>query len=179
MAQDDTECVVCFSPTDNTLPPCDHRVCLECIQQWTEISLHCPMCRGVLLGRHPLQPPDECPVTSTPKFPRRRWRLGSSVPRQRACIVHSPPGTFPGISFYNAVGGVLIRWLRKVDQAYKSGLRVGDVVTHINGMPVTDHATAVKLFDTARVHGVTLTCTLRGWQCGWSCLGWGVVVMVP
>ena len=169
--QDDTECAVCFSPTDNTLPPCNHRVCLECIHRWTETSLFCPLCRGVLLGRQPLLPTRDAAVI----HPQKHRHVSK---RMRECVVHNPPGTFPGISVYNAVDGVMIRDVRKVDQAYKSGLRVGDVVTHINGMPVTDHATAVAIFDTARIHGTTLTCTLRGWSWRWSCLGWGVLVTV-
>ena len=45
------DCVICYSPIDTRNPrrymlsPCDHLFHRECLEQWMEVKMECPICR--------------------------------------------------------------------------------------------------------------------------------------
>ena len=41
------ECQICYEKTSNlkTLPRCKHAFCSDCINEWSQTSDKCPMCR--------------------------------------------------------------------------------------------------------------------------------------
>lgn len=53
------------------------------------------------------------------------------------------------------------------DRAAACGLVVGDVVTHINDLPVRDHARAAAMADRARAVQHDLVCRLRARRWRW------------
>lgn len=48
------DCVICYSSIDvhnrrgYMLPPCDHIFHRQCLEQWMEVKLECPICRNSL-----------------------------------------------------------------------------------------------------------------------------------
>ena len=147
---DDTECAVCMAGTCDRLQPCGHVVCTACFMRWVTRSPTCPLCRGVVIG------------TSSPDGALREHdgsivliefgaNLGRESPRDHAGITLTSHGN----------DSVRVRRVVRRDMAYSAGMRVGDVLTHINGVPVNDHATAVAMIDRATQSGATLAIRRR------------------
>lgn len=130
------ECAVCLQETRNTVQPCGHFVCPACIDTWVEKHHYtCPMCRGILV------------------------RLRSDDADSDLKIVLR--GDHAGITLVNAEGGVRVRRLIPCDRAYRAGLRPGDVITHLNSIPVCTHADAVAIVDRATQSRVDLAVTVK------------------
>ena len=68
-----------------------------------------------------------------------------------------------GVTFISSTlyGGVRVRALNRRDIAYRSGLRTGDVITHINSIAVTSHSAAVDVIETARANNIPLNLDIR------------------
>jgi hypothetical protein len=128
MSEDD-ECAVCLQETSNRLQPCKHAVCGTCIDTWVaKHHMTCPMCRGVLTG--------------TGRAPDTSKSLLQIVLKN---------GAHAGVTLVNDAmsGGVRVRRLVLCDRAYRAGLRPGDVITHLNDLPVQRHADAVAIVNRA------------------------------
>ena len=43
----DNECAICFINTNNTVVPCRHSICEQCMEKWYEQKqcIRCPVCR--------------------------------------------------------------------------------------------------------------------------------------
>ena len=125
------ECAVCFCETAERTRPCHHPVCDACLQKW--ILRHhytCPMCRQPVLG------PDDDHATRT----------------DRGSVVIDPSsGTFFGVTVRYTMSGRGVRVTRTVprDLMHASGVRPGDILTHINGIPVNDPGIAILLLEGA------------------------------
>lgn len=65
------------------------------------------------------------------------------------------------IGIRNHKDGVKLCIVRKEGAAYACGLRKGDVVTHINSIPLTHHVQAVRLIDAGSQLNYPLYCTLK------------------
>ena len=125
------ECAVCMQETANRLQPCNHVVCVDCIDTWVRKQhMTCPMCRGVLIAKGVTGVTDE---------------TGSPL----TIVLKS--GDHAGVTLVDDAvsGGVRVRHLVLCDRAYRAGLRPGDVITHFNDMPVRHHADAVAIVDRA------------------------------
>ena len=139
------ECMACMQPTDGTLTPCKHSMCASCALQWVQRKETCPMCRGVILA------------------------LPGPPPRNTVLIDIPKPCMHVGITVRTSETGrgVRVVSLDPNDRAKKCGLRKGDVITHLNGIPVRDHRIAVAITNGATQCGVSLHCTLQRRDACW------------
>lgn len=66
-----------------------------------------------------------------------------------------------GITVCSSRHGIRIRKLVRRDLAYRTGLRNGDIITHINSIPVSDHRTAVHIIEAARENLIPISFRIR------------------
>jgi len=130
------ECAVCFERTGSSTLPCSHSLCVACAIVWLQRSPTCPTCRSVVVA---LEPPllreSNGPLTRTIRF-RRVDAPGS--------------GEHVGITLCNfSAGGVSVMAVDPNDLASRSGVRVGHVITHINGIRVSSHVDAIRIVQCA------------------------------
>ena len=137
----DGECAVCFEPTAARLAPCAHAVCAACAGAWLDAGhRECPLCRQAVVA-HP----------------------SHAGARAGDVVIRFDEGTHAGVTLTAcARGGVRVGALDARDRARLCGVRVGDVITHINGIHVgDDHAAAVRLIDRATACRAPLACAVR------------------
>jgi hypothetical protein len=134
-------CCVCFCPGAKALAPCGHSMCCACLDRWlAKAKVSCPVCRGVLVA-HPAPAPSAARVV---------WiDYASPDPAQREHV---------GITLATCVGGVRVRSMHPHDRAKTCGVRVGDTFSHLNGIRVCDHETAVAIVDRAAECKVNVAC---------------------
>jgi S1-C subfamily serine protease len=74
----------------------------------------------------------------------------------------------------DARGGVGVRVSKVVhgDVAHSAGLCVGDVITHVNGIHVTSHSDAIRIFNCAKAHGVPMRLCVHVGKSGWWSSWW-------
>jgi hypothetical protein len=127
------DCCVCFhAAAAAPLRPCGHWMCGACVDRWVaQGHVSCPVCRGVLVAH---------PAPGTPPRGGRRVRIEYAGGGGREHV---------GVTLATCVGGVRVRATHPADRARASGVRVGDVYTHLNGLPVRDHAAAIAIVDRA------------------------------
>ena len=65
-----------------------------------------------------------------------------------------------GITLRDHAYGVLVTRLVHRDAAARSGVRRGDVITHLNGIRVRSHANAALILEHARNVGCDVCCTV-------------------
>lgn len=133
--QNKMECAACYMPTTGSVVPCGHLLCHACAQRWLAIRPTCPVCRSVVVMVRP------------------HTSRGSS---KFLVLTHG----HAGVTLANAPAGVAVTRVNPRDMAWKSGLRRGDVLTHMNGVPLKTHENAVKIIERARALGTVLECTL-------------------
>lgn len=120
------ECVVCCDAVPRTIGPCMHTVmCETCLARWFQTSPTCSLCRQDSYGL--VEPPSAKTYMTIPL----------------------PEGTYAGITVANSTAGVRINSLHPNDRCAAYGLRRGDVVTQINGLPCTNHIFAVRMINAA------------------------------
>ena len=138
----DDECCICFHPTENTVEPCQHRMCKECIVRWSRRTMRCPMCKACLLSPCPLQTLNTASCNTTIHF---------DVPS------HSKVG----ITLCETNRGrVRVKAVQPKDLAHRNGLRKGNIITHINDLPVSSHHAAISIINQAQDHCGSLYFTL-------------------
>ena len=113
----------------------------------------CPVCRGVVLG--------------LPDF----HAIGGVT-------VHFHRHLHAGLVLTSAPDGVRVKAVDASDAAAHAGLRVNDLITHINGLVLTSSEDGVSLFDRAAEVGASLHCAVhrpprppvwkRAWTRMWS-----------
>lgn len=148
----EAECSVCFGPTTNAVRPCQHPVCVACLSEWFGRSLSCPVCRGI-------------PVAS-PTFDAAQCVRSMDTVTIHAADKAGPYHTGVTLSS-DPCGGVRVVRLCPPDRAKACGLRIGDVITTLNGIVVNDHTSAVALIDRASAHSVDILCGLRRKRKSW------------
>ena len=137
------DCCVCFREAAAALRPCGHWMCGACVDRWVARGhVSCPVCRGVLVA-HPA-PAD------APRGARRVWIDYAAAPDGDREHV--------GVTLATCVDGVRVKATHPADRARASGVRVGDVYTHLNGLRVRDHAAAIAIVDRAAACKVVLEC---------------------
>ena len=144
----DDECCVCFegmvSPV--TLTPCGHRLCTGCVDRAILTrGMGCPLCRQTVIGVDAVPPPNAVPI-----------RLGA--------------GAHAGITVSDHRHGVYVRNVKRNDMAYRCGIRVGNVLTYVGGLPAVHHRDVVAQFDEAQRRGATVV--VRRDRPGYSGLKW-------
>lgn len=135
---DDGECIVCFNATNDTLVPCDHRVCKRCATIWFQTQHTCPVCRGFIASI-----PGQCYEKGLIVLPI--FRIVSHI----------------GVTLRSTARGVRVVRMNKAKLAYECGLRIGDVITHINGIQVTEQSAAVTIIEYAKENMITLYLRIR------------------
>ena len=151
-----SECVVCYEETHNTVAPCGHGVCETCIDAWIARGHRsCPTCRGLLVATRP--------VGVTERNCVRIYFHHRSDAARPSSTFSSTTAHHVGVTFGNVAGGVRVLALHPRDRGVACGLAVGDVVTHINAIPVNDHRTAAEMTDrgTAARHTLVYRLALR------------------
>lgn len=141
--EEESECAVCFCPTDDRVHPCGHIVCYACASRWVEKSVTCPVCRSTIVS------------TQT---------RASRTEAKRLVVVEFTDqlNDLVGITLENWYNrSVRIMNVRRQNLARKFGLRAGDIITHINNIPVAEHDTAISIIDTAQQHQLPLAFQLR------------------
>lgn len=141
------ECVVCFNETADAIEPCGHVVCHTCATRWLQRRATCPVCRAV--------------VARAPQ-PARDGHVAI------ATEAHG----HVGVRLSDALAGVRVVSVDRRDLAYAAGLRAGDVLTHINGIRVSEHAVAIAIVECARANRIALRLTLLPRRSRW----WAVPV---
>jgi hypothetical protein len=147
MACPTRECAACLEPTAHVVKPCGHPMCRPCLGKWIARGADsCPTCRGVLV----------CGVDA----PAAAWKAVVDFPAD---------DTHAGVTLTHTFCDDAVRVVRThpSDRATVCGLRVGDVVTHINGIPVRDHERAIAIIDRATVARETLVFWLRARGRSW------------
>ena len=97
-------------------------MCTRCQTRWLRQSVTCPLCRGAV---------------DVPNADVIRIEFDTSVDDREHV----------GITLRNAPLGVQVVHLDRRDRAYRSGLRIGDIITHVDGKMVTDHRRTVDHLD--------------------------------
>ena len=132
------ECCICFQQTTNWVAPCQHLMCEPCALKWFHTKANsCPMCRGIVLSPAP-----------TPRV------VGPGIK-----IVCTPSGTL-GVVVESHARGVKVLTVDKAGDAYACGLRKGDVVTHMNAIPLRSTEQAVDMLDRAKDCSYPLCCAI-------------------
>ncbi len=66
-----------------------------------------------------------------------------------------------GVTLTSGQQGVRVIRLNRRDLGYTYGLRVGDVITHINNIPIGDHQMAINIMDRARMTSLPIRLSVR------------------
>lgn len=139
------ECPVCLEETHEDeatrLLPCKHAVCAACTLRLHAACVdRCPLCRKEIAGIEVLE------TASDDDSDVLEFCVGN--------------GTHAGITLANAAatseGGSAVRVvaLAERDAAFAAHLRVGDLITHVNGIPATQHRMAVNIIDASTRHAL-------------------------
>ena len=81
---------------------------------------------------------------------------------KRNLTITFPTNTYPGITLTNTLNGCKIKKLHKRDRCYLDGLRVGQIISHINDLECNiGHENVVLIMDAAAKNGITLKCTIQ------------------
>lgn len=140
------ECHVCLQECSSSLAPCGHTLCAACARKWFARSPTCPYCRTT-----PVAMPDHDPNND-------EW------------LVDVPPDTHLGLTLGSDNMGVRVLRLTRWDRAHRSGLRVGDVVTHVNGIEVRTDKAAISVMNCAVKHTARVYLALARPRRRWWCL---------
>ena len=131
------ECTICWTDTSSAVAPCHHPVCHRCATLWLQKSPTCPICRRTVVD-----------VSG-------RQSTGS-----RDVIVPLHVDARLGVTVTDHAYGVVLSYINRHDQCGRSGLRRGDVVTHLNGIRITTHANAILIINEAKRLGYDLAFTI-------------------
>ena len=134
------ECSICFKKIENScIGSCTHHFCYICLTHWCYMGgIKCPICQ---LPIHEIRLDREFDmINGSVSTPIRNDFL------KKITIQFS--GIKPGITLVKNTGpGVKIYKLNKYDQCYLSGLREGDIIMFINGVPCVNHKDVVFIID--------------------------------
>lgn len=131
-------CVACFNVTENMLMPCGHPMCETCAIKWLKRKPVCPTCRQIVLTIVPC----------------------THVPEHSNIIQPADNGEHIGITLSSHSKGLVVTRITRSSQTHISGIRRGDTVTHLNGIPQNKHAHAIALIDCANRCKTPVKCTV-------------------
>lgn len=139
------DCPVCYATSAlcTQLLPCGHTFCRSCTTRFTQIKTQCPMCRGWILS-------------TVPPFDTVHERDDSFE-----CACEFTDSQKDAGVVLAGDDDVVLRGCIKDGVAYHSGLRKGDTILSINGIPCAGHSQTAQVFRAARRHAPqTLVCVV-------------------
>lgn len=139
--EEEEECCICFTPTENFVTPCFHRMCKGCFLGWSKWEVFCPLCKTIVVSPCPLDDLD-------------------CVERSVTCVP-TPDKPHAGLTLTNDEDGVRVKHVLVGSFAYDAGVSKRSVITHINDIPVDDHTKAICIVDQAQTHFHSIRFTLK------------------
>lgn len=134
------ECPICWNEfTKSTTLSCSHKFCHKCICRHVIVNgVTCPLCRQTIQS---FQPVRKMSTLNT---------LNEKI-TTLTCCVKLGSDMHAGVVFRNQTNdqsdyGVVVSNLKQKD-AFAKFMKIGDIVISINGIPVKDHAQAVKIIN--------------------------------
>ena len=139
------ECAVCWKTKPTTqYYPCKHYICPSCTMRNLKYRQTCPLCRKTI---------EYC----SPKL------VEYDNSRSREISITVKPNKMLGITIVCSEDKIKV--IRAIGMAKDLGMRKGDVIYGINGMPCCNKACVMKLFSTAKENSSTLNVTLSPLPC--------------
>ena len=139
MEEEEEECPICLerisSLTSRKVLSCGHSFCSQgCfLKSLKAMKGRCSLCRGWVVDCDP--------------------NLDTLVSTAFPAVMDLSEGKHAGMTLGNhRSGGVEVRKLTKGDEGYTT-FKVGDVLTHLNGIPVFNHEHAVAVIEHATLVG--------------------------
>ena len=149
------ECGICLQTIINScVSSCIHHFCYECMIKWCKHSNHCPKCRSFIYELH-----------FDPEFDVINGALDIEIENininHKKIYLKLPENTLAGITLKNNRGpGVIISKLSLNGQAKLIGLKVGDIILFMNGVPCRNHEQSINIINEATKSGHDVVCIL-------------------
>mgnify|MGYP003881751031 CR=1 FL=1 len=156
-----TTCVVCFNETSEFLVPCAHTICRSCALEWLSRTSTCPMCRADVAS-----PSSTLANTTLHSNRSLKVRLLCIPVSKKASSTHLGMTVSRGST--GGIRGVCVIRLDPKDMAKAAGLRVGDLITHVNDIRVTEHEDAIRILECAKRHAVPVMLQVASPRSKWS-----------
>jgi len=163
------DCSICCSRmTDPAIGGgCAHHFCEDCLIQWIDQGkTSCPTCRApvtTIIRDLEFASLTGCPTSpaANRKAPRNKAVAGTHTPETRQEVRVRPPC---GLTLANSPygTGVVVTKVTKGSGGARAHIRVGDIVSAINGTATSDHTAAAQTLERAGRHGgatLDLICT--------------------
>ena len=169
------ECIICLEQIQRSaIGSCPHHFCVGCLLECCRLTPRCPRCLQPITAIHldpefdallklardadttaragdvcaperveasqqPLPPPAEPSSSRSSELAMRRYMVRLMLPR----------GARAGITLRNCRWrfGVAVAALSEGKMAYRSGLRVGDVIVSMNNVPCRSHAQSIEIIN--------------------------------
>lgn len=149
------ECPICFELIENScVGSCMHHFCYKCLTKWISFGgLVCPSCKNAI---YEIKFDKEFDILNNPN--NKNNIIQEYTRKIKLNFVSELP---PGITIQNMNGfGVKIIKLNKNAVCYKSGLRIGDIITKLNNIPCYNHNDAIKIIKNSYEKRQLLNCDL-------------------
>ena len=155
-------CAICMDVISSAaIASCAHHFCHACLLEWcASPSPACPKCRMPI---HELR--------LDPEFDEAIAQVLGVAPAAASAAsapltidLELPRGSKAGITLANSDDGgpgCKVSRVNPLDMAYRCGLRVGDVIVALNGVPTTSHDQAIALINAATLASRPVRCALR------------------
>jgi hypothetical protein len=136
--EEEEECPICFERisflTSHKVLSCGHSFCSQgcLLKSLKAMQGRCCLCRGWVVDCYP--------------------RLDVLVPTGYPVILDLSAGKHAGMMLVNHKCGVEVKKLTRGDEGCTT-FRIGDVLTHMNGVPVLSHEHAVSIIQHATLIG--------------------------
>ena len=134
------ECMVCFEKSaTKKLLPCNHDACKMCMMKWfAKGHASCPLCRNIV-----------CSFNND--------NITGDI------LLTFPTNTHAGLTIRDCDTGCLIIHLKKTDQAYRCGMKKGQILLSVNGIMCKDvgHQNVAKILTQASMHGINCYCNMQ------------------
>ena len=132
------DCPICLSrKVLQEVLACKHAFCDECIVRSVTLKRACPLCRQSVLAIHPR------PSTAAVTLPPDTDGQGVGI------------GLLPGST------GVIVCDVHKNGLAHSAGIKRGQVISHVNGVPFRkDHFDAAQMMNDCSIRSLPVHCAL-------------------
>ena len=158
------ECCVCLQETTSTLSPCEHPVCPSCAASWFARKVSCPMCRQSPSG---MTTPPPSTVCSHTVVSVGDTAVVKYIDLDKLCIhftdgitMQIMPRRPRGKHARMYVFSERLRWGRFRARCYIS---CGDLILDVNGVPLVDPASIIRLcYNASKVQRQLVFTVKRG-----------------
>jgi len=151
-------CPICLCEIETSaIGSCTHHFCTECLLEWCAEKPHCPTCRTVVREIRPDPEFDALNralrgATSADDAEKPTRRAPAATEKKHQYLtLRFGDGAVAGLTLASRDDGpgVRVARARHRDAAYMSGLRKGDILLSMNGVPCSDHMACVELVEAA------------------------------